>query len=403
MHIENFDPEALLKELKSCFGKKELEKIARESKFIQRSTSRLSGLSFLMMNVLDCSDGRERSLNDCCDWLEEHFDIELTKQSLDERYNTDAVRFVKTCFTRVLDIINQGVINRQMDLPFSKIQLTDSTSFKIPESLSTFYLGYKGAGGKAIIKMHLNYDLLNGEVEDIFITDGVATDGNYKLGAKEIIEPLGLYLRDLGYYDLDYFNKIAKEGAYFLSRSKTNAAYSFLNENGKYTRINIEDYLPQEGQTKQLNNIYIGWGKKKLKVRLVMQSVPEEVAQERLKKLEQYASKTKSSGVSKQRKAMCFFNMYITNAPEEILPMEIIRLVYTLRWQIELIFKIWKSVFKIDEVKKMSIFRFECYIYSKLIAILLTLHIHNKLGQFLWDEFEFELSPIKAAKLIKKN
>jgi len=30
-------------------------------------------------------------------------------------------------------------------------------------------------------------------------------------------------------------------------------------------------------------------------------------------------------------------------------------------------------------------------------------HIYNKLGQFLWDEEEFELSPMKAAKLIKKN
>jgi len=93
----------------------------------------------------------------------------------------------------------------------------------------------------------------------------------------------------------------------------------------------------------------------------------------------------------------------MTNAPADKLPAKLVRMVYTIRWQVELLFKIWKSVFKIDKVKKMSIFRFECYIYSKLIAILLTLHIHNKLGQFLWDEEEFELSTIKTAKLIKKT
>jgi len=403
MQIEKFDQTRLLKELETCFEHAELEKIARESKFIQRSTSRLSGQSFLMMNVFDSTDGKERSLNDCCEWLEEHFEIALTKQSLDERYNTDAVRFVKTCFKRVLQLVNQGVMDREMELPFSKIQLTDSTSFKIPDCLSAFYLGYKGAGGKSIIKTHLNYDLLNGEVADIFITDGVSNDNTYKLGAAEKIEPAGLYLRDLGYFDLGFFNKIAKENAYFLSRSKTNTIYSSLDENGKYVRINIADYLPNHGQTKQLTDIYIGGGKKKVKVRLVMQAVPEEVALQRLKKLERYAEKHKDCGVSEQRKEICFFNMYITNAPEEILPMLVIRLVYTLRWQIELIFKIWKSVFKINEVKKMSIFRFECYFYSKLIAILLTLHINNKFGQFLWDEHEFELSPMKAAKLIKKN
>ena len=403
MQIEKFDQSTLLNELKTCFSKEELEKIARESKFIQRSTSRLSGQSFLMMNVFDSTDGKERSLNDSCDWLEEHFDTNLTKQSLDERYNTDAVRFVKTCFYRILGIVNEGVIDRDMDLPFSRIQITDSTSFQIPPSLSTFYVGYKGNGGKAIIKMHLNYDLLNGEVADILLTDGAANDNTYKLGEFEKIEVNGLYIRDLGYLDLGHLNKVAVNEAYFLSRSKTNAVYSSLDENGKYVRLNIADHLPKSGQTKELTDIYVGGGKTKVKVRLIMQAVPEEVANQRLEKLKKYASRHKNLTISEQRKAMCYFNMYITNAPEEMLPMAMIRLVYTLRWQIELLFKIWKSIFKIDKVKKMSIFRFECYIYSKLIAILLTLHIQNKFGQFLWDEYEFELSPMKAAKLVKKK
>ena len=70
-----------------------------------------------MLNVFDTSDGKERSLNDCCDWLADEFDLRMTKQSLDERYNID------------------------------------SMSFKIPANLSTFYIGYQN-GGKAIIKMH---------------------------------------------------------------------------------------------------------------------------------------------------------------------------------------------------------------------------------------------------------
>ena len=80
-----------------------------------------------------------------------------------------------------------------------------------------------------------------------------------------------------------------------------------------------------------------------------------------------------------------------------------VRLVYSLRWQIELVFEIWKSVIKIDKIKQMSIFKFESYIFSKIIAILITLRIQNKIGQFLWEEEKFELSPIKAAKLIKKS
>jgi len=134
-----------------------------------------------------------------------------------------------------------------------------------------------------------------------------------------------------------------------------------------------------------------------------MQRVPEEIGQKRLEKLEAKKARHKKWVLSQQAKDMCWFNVYITNAPEEKLPASMVRLVYSLRWQIELVFKIWKSVFDIDKVKKMSIFRFECYIYAKLISILLTLHIQNTLGQFLWDEGGFELSPMKAAKLIKKT
>ncbi len=402
MQIENFDPIPLLSELAACFSKEEIEELARGSKFVQRSTSRLSGRSFLMLNVFDTSDGKERSLNDCCDWLADEFDISMTKQSLDERYNTDAVRFMRHCFSRVLKIVNAGVMERALTLPFSRIQLTDSTSFKIPANLSTFYLGYQN-GGEAIIKMHFNYNLLNGQVVDIALTDGVANDNLYKLGKSEKIEANGLYIRDLGYWDLDHLNKLASNGAYFLSRSKSNSVYSQLNDGGKYIRINLADHLPKQGEVKQLLDVYIGGGKTKAKVRLIMQGVPQEVAIKRLKKLEATKARHKNWTLSQQAKDMCWFNIYITNADEEKLPASMVRLVYSLRWQIELIFKIWKSVFKIDKVKKMSIFRFECYIYSKLITILLTLHIQNKLGQFLWDEDEFELSPIKAAKLIKKS
>lgn len=167
--------------------------------------------------------------------------------------------------------------------------------------------------------------------------------------------------------------------------------------------MEVADYLPAPGETIDLPDVYLGSKKKKTKVRLIIQGVPDEVGRERLKQLEAKKVQHKNWNLSQQAKDMCWFNVYVTNTTPEQLPASMVRMVYSLRWQIELIFKIWKSVFKIDRIKKMSIFRFECYIYSKLIAILLTLRIQNKLGQFLWEEEAFEISPIKAAKLIKKN
>lgn len=95
MKIEKLNQKVLLSELKNCFDTKAIDLLAKESKFIQRSSSQLTGSSFLLMNVFDSTDGKERSLRDSCDWLAAHFGINIKKQSLDERYNTYSVSFIK--------------------------------------------------------------------------------------------------------------------------------------------------------------------------------------------------------------------------------------------------------------------------------------------------------------------
>ncbi len=69
------------------------------------------------------------------------------------------------------------------------------------------------------------------------------------------------------------------------------------------------------------------------------------------------------------------YNLFITSASEELLDIENAWKAYTLRWQIELVFKIWKSLWKIDKVKKVKKERLECYIYSKLFIIVLSLNM----------------------------
>lgn len=64
-------------------------------------------------------------------------------------------------------------------------------------------------------------------------------------------------------------------------------------------------------------------------------------------------------------------NAYITNIPHEMVDTNHIHLLYTLRWQIENMFKIWKSTFKVDAIKKVKLERFQCFLYGRLIELVL--------------------------------
>ena len=249
------------------------------------------------------------------------------------------------------------------------------------------------------VKLHLNYDLQTGLIADISIGAGCVHDNSYNFGKDEVILKDGLYLRDLGYYSFKYFEKLDKAGVYFISRAKTNASFYFKANYGDYERIELSEYFPLDAELVDLPEVYLGSRKEKLKLRLVL----EEVAQKRLAQLKKYAKKQKDKTVSEQRKRMCHFNVFISNVPKDKIAANAIRLTYSLRWQIELMFKIWKSHYDIDKFHKMSIFRFETYIYARLITVLIDCSIKNSLPPIFMDEFDVELSVIKASKHIKKT
>ncbi len=54
----------------------------------------------------------------------------------------------------------------------------------------------------------------------------------------------------------------------------------------------------------------------------------------------------------------------MTNIPMEWIPKEKIYDLYSLRWQIELLFKIWKSWFRIHRCKSIKQERLECHLYG---------------------------------------
>ena len=94
-------------------------------------------------------------------------------------------------------------------------------------------------------------------------------------------------------------------------------------------------------------------------------------------------------------------NVYITNTSPKEVPTNYVHPLYSLRWQIEILFKTWKSFFEIDECKKIKKERLECHLYGQLIGILLCSSTMFQMRQLLLEKKKQELSEYKAIYMIK--
>lgn len=397
-----------LNQFASFFTSGEIESMARQSGFISRSTSRLTGEALLKMMVANIAPQVDWSLNDQCHYLQEHFDIEMTKQSLDERYHTFTVAFLKQCYQAIL---GQSFSNPITGLAssFPNIYLTDSTSFQLPPHLSAFYQSNGGSTSGSSVKIHQTIELLKFRIADFLITDGKENDGSYWKKKSFELQPGSLWIADLGYFSWKTLGQVAGSGSYFLSRYKTGTTLYVKDSDEEYVELDIENYLRQQtanSQTAQSTVIY--FGQEKIGGRLVSEAVPQAVKEQRLAKYRQSHANQSKGGKQWQMTALkewlCGYNLYITNATEEKLGTEAVMMIYSLRWQIELLFKIWKSLLYIDQVGPMSIFRFECFLYGRLIFILLSTELMSYIKNYIEEkELEIEISEWKTMKLIKKK
>lgn len=332
--------------------------------------------------------GKDQSLQDLCGDLY-HQGVSLKKQSLHQRFNAKAVRFMKAVLSSVLECEFESCSKKTKDLStFNRVRIKDSTRFALPKAYADTYKGHGGAtaNSESMISIQYEYDLLSSQTLDLRLTTGTRND---QLDAKENthnLAPNDLLIRDLGYATLTYLSKIIKAKAYFLNRltPQTNV---YLQDNPKMKL----DFTKCHEKIKKYNVPYLEYqvliGKKaQLPCRLLIYPVDETTYEKRVRKTSKQA-KSKGHKVSKDYKTKAKLTLYITNAREDKLPVSMIKKVYSLRWQIELFFKIWKSQGKINQVKEMKIHRFECMLLAKLIWLI----IH-------WKIFKYILSEVSRTK-----
>src|SRR5215207_4686040 len=110
-------------------------------------------------------------------------------------------------------------------------------------------------------------------------------------------------------------------------------------------------------------------GKKRLRCRLVAWRVPEAVVALRRRRLQKRAAKS-GRPISPAQWELCAWTVYATNVPQELLSVTEACVLGRLRWQVELLFKLWKSEGRLDQSRGQRAGRVLCEVLAKLIALL---------------------------------
>jgi hypothetical protein len=272
--------------------------------------------------------------------------------------------------THLLQEIVQSQIPRKTNLNhahFTEIRIMDSTQFTVSKNLADAFPGYGGVGREAIAQVQLEYELLGGTVTELSL--GSALDADATAGMKNIgkVPSKALLIRDLGYFSPKAFKEISGHDIYFISRAKAQWLM-YEKKDGALKKITLQDIKDRlvNQKEKYLDLDIIVGEQARTPVRLIASLLTEVQTQTRISK-----KRSKVRELSKQAKESASLNLFVTNVENEKCSAAEIYELYTLRWQIELVFKTWKSILKIHKVHSMNYIRLECVILIKFIWVML--------------------------------
>ncbi|MCK5855501.1 MAG: IS4 family transposase [Sulfurovaceae bacterium] len=253
---------------------------------------------------------------------------------------------------------------------FGNTYIEDNSSISLQEDLKDEYKGSGGTASSSALKIYLNYNVTQNSIESLEIASWNKSDAKFTGNIIPILKKDDLVLRDLGFFKIDKLKAIAEKRAYYISRYFL--ATNLYVDNAK---VDLLEFLKSKKEYKIIDeNIKIST--QKLPTRLIAIRVSDEIFNQRVralnKKYKQLRKTPQKSTIELQR-----YVIFITNIPKETIAPEHIGTIYRLRWSIELVFKRWKSIFKIDRVTGTKGNRTLCFIYAKIIAILLISNFEN--------------------------
>jgi len=337
---------------------------ARETRFVQRK-SKMTGAKFTQTLVLGWLSNPQATLEELAQTAVT-LGVEISPQGLDQRFTQAAA----ACLKQVLGAaVTEMVGAKPVAIPilqrFNGVYILDGSTIRLPAALADEWAGCgnRVPGNEAAVKVQVCLDLNTGALRGPLLQDGRVHDRSSPLQTASL--PAGaLRLADLGYFSLDVLQEMEGQGVYWLSRLQAGTAV-FDQKGERQDLVRLLEAQPG-GDVDIPIKLGVRHG---LGCRLLAKRVPQEVADQRRRSLRDEA-RGRGQMVSQIRLRLADWTIYVTNVPVALMSLREALVLARARWQIELLFKLWKNQGLIDEWRSEKPWRILCEVYAKLLALL---------------------------------
>src|SRR5262245_7680829 len=390
----------VVEKITEFFATAQVEACARRTGFVRR-TSKITGKVFLALVTVGAWSTRKTSLGQlAAKGAQLPTPVDFSPEALHQRMTPRAVAFLRALLQRAFAQLHRGEVVCDPDLfaPFTAVHLADSTGFALPPALQEFFPGSGGGASRAGAKIQLVWEYLSHSFAHLALVAGTLPDNKYIDTVVRLAQRGALFLFDLGYFKVSALAQIAAAEAYFLTRlNHQTALYEAVN--GRLQRVELARRLQRVPGPVWENPVYLG-AHEPVAVRLLAARVPEAVVNERRR---QARAKAKKRGYtpSQAHLTLLAWNLFITNVPSTIWTPATVCKAYSLRWQAELVFKSWKSDLHLATIPTKTQAPTFCYLYGRLLLIVLAYALCPALRTALWTHQRRELSFLKLIRCLQ--
>jgi hypothetical protein len=383
--------------LTEFFSTDQSEASARRTKFVQRA-SKITGKLFLALMTFGRWNAPKTSWAQlAAKAAQSEQPVVVTPEALQQRMNERAVAFLQELLQTAFTKLHTGntVCDEALFAPFARVHIADSTGLGLPESLKAQFPGAGGSGSKAGAKIQLVWEYQSHTFDHLARIAWHVPDNKYVDTVVELAQPHALFVFDLGYFKLAAFARIAAAQAYFLSRLNHQTTLEEV-VGGRRQPLDLPRRLAHEPRTLLEKAVVVGV-RERVTARLIAVRMPDAIVHERRRQARAVAKK-RGYTPSHAYLTLLAWNLFLTNVPGTVWLPQTVAIAYALRWQVELVFKAWKSHLHLATLTTTTKNSTLCYLYGRMWLSVLTFALCPTLRVTVWQKQQRELSLLKLVR-----